>query len=63
METDTGEGPIASRAGVPTPRPFKASGVAPGPRCGHTLTTITGPDGEYSKAKLVLFGKRVSKRF
>lgn len=25
-------------------------------RCGHTLTTIAGPDGDLSSAKLVLFG-------
>lgn len=27
-------------------------------RCGHTLTTIAGPDGDLSSAKLVLFGAR-----
>lgn len=31
-------------------------GTAPGPRCGHTLTSISGPDGDLSKAKLILFG-------
>jgi len=47
-------------APVPRPRVFPASGgdQAPGPRCGHTLTTITGPDGDINRAKLVLFGER-----
>ncbi len=43
---------------VPRPRVFNVVGVAPGPRCGHTLTAISGPEGDLSKAKLVLFGKR-----
>ena len=30
---------------------------APGARCGHTLTAIAGPDGDLSKARLVLFGE------
>lgn len=42
---------------VPRPRVFNVVGVAPGPRCGHTLTAISGPEGDLSKAKLVLFGK------
>ncbi|KAL6748213.1 Metallo-dependent phosphatase-like protein [Haematococcus lacustris] len=41
---------------VPKPRPFPSNGVAPGPRCGHTLTAIAGPEGDLSKARLVLFG-------
>lgn len=41
---------------VPRPRLFPILENAPGPRCGHTLTTITGPDGDVNKAKLVLFG-------
>lgn len=41
---------------VPRPRPFPILEAAPGPRCGHTLTTITGPDGDVNKARLVLFG-------
>ena len=31
-------------------------------RCGHTLTTIAGPDGDLSSAKLILFGGCSSKR-
>jgi protein phosphatase len=42
---------------VPKPRTFPVVGAAPGPRCGHTLTTIAGPDGDLSKARLVLFGE------
>lgn len=45
---------------VPKPRHFPGStaspGSAPGPRCGHTLTAIAGPEGDLSKARLVLFG-------
>lgn len=41
---------------VPRPRPYPVVGTAPGPRCGHTLTAISGPEGDLSKAKLVLFG-------
>ncbi|GLC64614.1 hypothetical protein PLESTF_000184600 [Pleodorina starrii] len=41
---------------VPRPRVFPVVGTAPGPRCGHTLTAISGPEGDLSKAKLVLFG-------
>ena len=41
---------------VPKPRPFPINGVAPGPRCGQTLTAIAGPDGDLSKARLILFG-------
>lgn len=37
-------------------RAFPIVGANPGPRCGHTLTTIAGPDGDLSSAKLVLFG-------
>ena len=59
MDTDaTGAGRPAPSV-VPRPRPFPVHGDAPGPRCGHTLTTITGPDGDVSKARLVLFGARV----
>lgn len=60
MEADTEPqvAPAVQRpTGVPRPRPFPLIGTAPGPRCGHTLTTITGPDGDVSKAKLVLFGE------
>jgi hypothetical protein len=42
--------------GVPRPRPFPILDNAPGPRCGHTLTTISGPEGDVNRAKLVLFG-------
>lgn len=56
MDTDNAAGPRAVTTGVPRPRPFPVFGDAPGPRCGHTLTTITGPDGDVSRAKLVLFG-------
>ncbi|KAJ9521431.1 hypothetical protein QJQ45_008757 [Haematococcus lacustris] len=45
---------------VPKPRPFPSNGVAPGPRCGHTLTAIAGPEGDLSKARLVLFGIRLA---
>ncbi|KAF5832994.1 hypothetical protein DUNSADRAFT_10950, partial [Dunaliella salina] len=41
---------------VPKPRSFPIAGVPPGPRCGHTLTAIAGPEGDLSKARLVLFG-------
>eukprot|EP00955_Chlamydomonas_euryale_P097238 365062-Chlamydomonas_euryale.AAC.7 len=41
---------------VPRPRAFPVLGDAPGPRCGHTLTAIAGPDGDLSKARLILFG-------
>ncbi|GMH40175.1 hypothetical protein BSKO_08079 [Bryopsis sp. KO-2023] len=40
----------------PRPRPFKVVGAHPGPRCGHTLTTIYGTDGDNSSAKLIMFG-------
>lgn len=43
-------------AAVLRPRQYPIVGTAPGPRCGHTLTAITGPDGDLSKSKLVLFG-------
>jgi len=45
-------------APVPRPRHFPCLGDAPGPRCGHTLTSITGPDGNLASARLVLFGTR-----
>lgn len=51
MEAE-GSRPLA----VPKPRPFQIVGAAPGPRCGHTLTAIAGPDGDLSKSKLILFG-------
>jgi len=41
---------------VPRPRSFPIAGDSPGPRCGHTLTAIAGPEGDLSKARLVLFG-------
>jgi hypothetical protein len=46
--------------GVPRPRTFPILDNAPGPRCGHTLTTISGPEGDVNRAKLVLFGARGS---
>lgn len=52
MDLDSGR-----PAPVPKPRPFPVVGAAtPGPRCGHTLTAISGPEGDLSKAKLILFG-------
>ncbi|DBB07366.1 hypothetical protein WJX82_002389 [Trebouxia sp. C0006] len=54
MEADLSPGggpPLA-----PRPKPFPLAGTPPGPRCGHTLTTVAGPDGELAGAKLVLFG-------
>jgi len=45
-------------APVPRPRRFPCLGDAPGPRCGHTLTAITGPDGNLASARLVLFGTK-----
>ncbi|GAX81722.1 hypothetical protein CEUSTIGMA_g9150.t1 [Chlamydomonas eustigma] len=41
---------------VPKPRPFPIVGATPGPRCGQTLTAVAGPDGDLSKARLILFG-------
>ncbi|PSC71439.1 serine threonine-phosphatase BSL1 [Micractinium conductrix] len=43
-------------AAATTVRAFPIVGANPGPRCGHTLTTIAGPDGDLSSAKLILFG-------
>lgn len=59
MDTDGigGSSGVQRPTGVPRPRPFPPRGTAPGPRCGHTLTTITGADGDPAKAKLVLFGE------
>ena len=51
-----GSGP----ASAPRPRPFPCLGTPPGPRCGHTLTAVAGPDGEVASAKLILFGERLS---
>ena len=42
---------------APRPRPFPLAGLPPGPRCGHTLTSIAGPEGELVGSKLVLFGE------
>jgi hypothetical protein len=43
---------VGVKTQVPRPRPFVTSeGVAPGPRCGHTLTSV--PDLN----RLVLFGE------
>ncbi len=59
MDADMPGGQSSLRSGVvtvPRPRVFPLKGTAPGPRCGHTLTTITGPDGDVAKARLVLFG-------
>ncbi|KAL6774518.1 PKL1 [Auxenochlorella protothecoides x Auxenochlorella symbiontica] len=49
---------LEDAAPMPAPRlrPFPIVGTNPGPRCGHTLTTISGPDGDLSTARLVLFG-------
>lgn len=56
MQMDT-EAQLAQRpTSVPRPRPFPILEGAPGPRCGHTLTTISGPDGDMNRAKLILFG-------
>eukprot|EP01025_Chloroclados_australasicus_P064720 TRINITY_DN867_c2_g1_i10.p1 TRINITY_DN867_c2_g1~~TRINITY_DN867_c2_g1_i10.p1 ORF type:complete len:220 (-),score=39.89 TRINITY_DN867_c2_g1_i10:50-709(-) len=41
---------------APRPRPFPVLGPPPGHRCGHTLTAITGPNGDPAGARLVLFG-------
>jgi hypothetical protein len=41
---------VKAAAQVARPRPFVSEGVAPGPRCGHTLTSV--PDLN----RLVLFG-------
>lgn len=49
-------GPQQPVARAPIPRPFPVNGEAPGPRCGHTLTALAGPNGDLSGAKLVLFG-------
>lgn len=49
-------GTMESPLPVPNPRQFPISGALPGPRCGHTLTAIAGPDGDLSKARLILFG-------
>jgi hypothetical protein len=58
MVDDGGARPLP----VPRPRLFPVQGAAPGPRCGHTLTAIAGPDGDLSKAKLVLFGACAGRR-
>ena len=45
---------------APRPRPFPCvGGGVPGPRCGHTLTAVSGPEGDFSGAKLIMFGERV----
>ncbi|KDD72504.1 hypothetical protein H632_c3260p0, partial [Helicosporidium sp. ATCC 50920] len=53
-------GDTATEDGIPSPAPrareFPVVGTSPGPRCGHTLTAIAGPDEEWTNAKLVLFG-------
>jgi hypothetical protein len=56
MQTDNGPVGAGKAAAVPRPRAFPLKGAAPGPRCGHTLTTIVGQDNDVGKAKLVLFG-------
>jgi hypothetical protein len=53
MEEDLPEGPVPA----PRPSPFPVVGAHPGPRCGHTLTTISGLDGELTGGKLIMFGK------
>lgn len=40
----------------PLPRRVPITGQTPGPRCGHTLTAIAGPTGDFTQAKLILFG-------
>jgi hypothetical protein len=64
MQMDTEAAPTGSLVqrptGVPRPRTFPILDNAPGPRCGHTLTTISGPEGDVNRAKLVLFGARCS---
>eukprot|EP00798_Chlamydomonas_sp_ICE-L_P004852 gene4852-34611_t len=47
---------VAGPLPVPKPRTFPILGTAPGPRCGHTLTAVSGPDNDASKARLILFG-------
>lgn len=57
MEAEAATGALGQRpTGVPRPRTFPILENAPGPRCGHTLTTISGPEGDPQRAKLVLFG-------
>jgi len=60
MQMET-EAPVSASigqrpTGVPRPRPFPILDNPPGPRCGHTLTTISGPEGDVNRAKLILFG-------
>ena len=52
METE-----VSQPLPAPRTRPFPCLGNAPGPRCGHTLTAISGPEGDFSSAKLVLCGE------
>ena len=47
--------PCLSPEALAVPRTLNATGDAPGPRCGHTLTTVA-PAGPVVGAKLVLFG-------
>lgn len=42
---------------APTYIPVEAKGDAPGPRCGHTLTAVTGGgEGGSAASRLILFG-------
>lgn len=55
MSMSSGE-PIEGVYPCPLPRRMPISGTSPGPRCGHTLTAIAGPTGDFTQAKLILFG-------
>ena len=46
----------AEPEGAPRPRGFAGSGDPPGPRCGHTLTALDGPETGGLAPRLVLFG-------
>eukprot|EP00232_Nephroselmis_pyriformis_P020890 CAMPEP_0182865234 /NCGR_PEP_ID=MMETSP0034_2-20130328/7583_1 /TAXON_ID=156128 /ORGANISM="Nephroselmis pyriformis, Strain CCMP717" /LENGTH=859 /DNA_ID=CAMNT_0024997525 /DNA_START=139 /DNA_END=2715 /DNA_ORIENTATION=- len=51
----SGEGGVAS-SGAPRPQSFPVVGGSPGPRCGHTLTALMGPNGDVEGTRLILFG-------
>ena len=60
QRTATGLGNLASAASarrrrVAAPQPTRPPCLLVC-RCGHTLTTIAGPDGDLTSAKLILFG-------
>ena len=46
----------AEPEGAPRPRGFAGAGDPPGPRCGHTLTALDGPETGGLAPRLVLFG-------